>query len=491
MLRVRKPTKRQTVLEEAVAAGVVVPARYYSAKHREEVADAARSAAKMASADQILYVIAQLEKHMVDGGKTLADFKRLAAGMNWEMPAWRVDLTLRNNMQRYYQAGAWEKFQRYKFARPYLMYMAINDERVRPNHLALNGVIRAVADEFWNTYAPPNGHNCRCSLRSLTPEQAKQIGGPTPLRKIPKNAGPDPGWDSHPLAGQRAAMAKRETAKSEYVKNRLIEANRKIREMERASPAPPQSVPPYAQAAENSPVRRTGRLVRDYRADEYKRLKRRFRYGVRYIEGQPEEWKNANPDFVAFALMKFDLLPEKVKKLYVGKAPKLELHLWAHPVVKEGPDVNRRISQPDWDERTLVNIGGVASGTVADVYESFQRLGNGDIAADHGRLQSTLYHEIGHTIDNHLADRPGGLKDWNGLRDAWQRDIDEALDAGRPLADRVAPYFASNDRRGMKEAIAETFVMAAEEQMGETLPTSDPSVAEFRHLLEAWRKWLK
>lgn len=56
---------------------------------------------------------------------------------------------------------------------PAFTYRAIKDSAVRrgrpedngENHLALDGLTAATASAIWQTYAPPNGYNCRCQLR--------------------------------------------------------------------------------------------------------------------------------------------------------------------------------------------------------------------------------------------------------------------------------------------------------------------------------------
>ncbi len=54
----------------------------------------------------------------------------------------------------------------------YLTYSAVNDERTRETHMALHGVTAPVDDPIWLKIYPPNGHNCRCIVRSLTEEEA-------------------------------------------------------------------------------------------------------------------------------------------------------------------------------------------------------------------------------------------------------------------------------------------------------------------------------
>jgi hypothetical protein len=85
------------------------------------------------------------------------------------------------------------------------MYSAINDARTRPAHRAMDGVIRPVGDSFWDDHSPPCGYNCRCSLISLTGDQADARGGPTP--QISPDARADPGFGARPQFGLNAVAA--------------------------------------------------------------------------------------------------------------------------------------------------------------------------------------------------------------------------------------------------------------------------------------------
>ena len=45
-----------------------------------------------------------------------------------------------------------------------LQYRTAGDDRVRPEHAALNGVTLPPSDDFWESYYPPNGWRCRCTV---------------------------------------------------------------------------------------------------------------------------------------------------------------------------------------------------------------------------------------------------------------------------------------------------------------------------------------
>lgn len=84
----------------------------------------------------------------------------------------KIDSTYNHNYLRteynFCQASAemaakWEQFQedgdRYN-----LQYRTANDDKVRPEHAALDRVTLPITDTFWEEYYPPNGWNCRCTV---------------------------------------------------------------------------------------------------------------------------------------------------------------------------------------------------------------------------------------------------------------------------------------------------------------------------------------
>lgn len=60
-------------------------------------------------------------------------------------------------------AAKWEQFMQ-DGDRYYLQYRTAGDNKVRPEHAALNGVTLPIGDSFWSEYYPPNGWNCRCNV---------------------------------------------------------------------------------------------------------------------------------------------------------------------------------------------------------------------------------------------------------------------------------------------------------------------------------------
>lgn len=87
----------------------------------------------------------------------------------------RQELVFRTNLNNAYNQGTRHAAFENKDVTPYLMYDAVNDSRVRPTHLELDGTIRPVEDSFWDVNTPPIGFNCRCALVSLSKENAAEM----------------------------------------------------------------------------------------------------------------------------------------------------------------------------------------------------------------------------------------------------------------------------------------------------------------------------
>ena len=60
-------------------------------------------------------------------------------------------------------AAKWEEFQQ-DGDRYNLQYRTAHDDKVRPEHAALDRVTLPITDPFWEEYYPPNGWNCRCTV---------------------------------------------------------------------------------------------------------------------------------------------------------------------------------------------------------------------------------------------------------------------------------------------------------------------------------------
>ncbi|MCG8635438.1 MAG: hypothetical protein MI863_16515 [Desulfobacterales bacterium] len=128
----------------------------------------------------------------------------------------RLKTIYRVNMKTARAAGQWDRAQRTKAVRPYLLY-SLGPSRVhRKKHLAWNQLLLPIDHDFWLTHYPPNGWGCKCRVRQISKTEAKRLGGVSeePVIRMRKwknkrtgetqyvPQGIDPGWDYNPGTGR-------------------------------------------------------------------------------------------------------------------------------------------------------------------------------------------------------------------------------------------------------------------------------------------------
>lgn len=119
------------------------------------------------------------------------------------------------NVHSAHAAGEWARVQQNREFLPWLTYVASVSERKRPLHMSWVGTTLRIDDPWWRTHYPPNGWNCKCSVRQIGDREAGRLhqefgrDKAPPLderdwlnrrtgttEKIP--AGIDPGWQNNP-----------------------------------------------------------------------------------------------------------------------------------------------------------------------------------------------------------------------------------------------------------------------------------------------------
>lgn len=174
---------------------VTLPDTYYG-----ELQDAARATAftvsHLSTLDQIGQVLDEL-RAALDSGDTFAQWRTRVQAGGIDLAPRHLETVFRNAVQTAYNSGRRLEHVEHESARPYLMYDAINDSRTREAHRAMDGFIAPVGHPVWKRWTPPNGHNCRCGVVSLSERQAKARGY-TGRVKLPAGAEPDEGWSYDP-----------------------------------------------------------------------------------------------------------------------------------------------------------------------------------------------------------------------------------------------------------------------------------------------------
>lgn len=219
-----QPVPFLEALQYAQLKKIVLPDEFYSLDLRTR--QYASTVSFLTSLEQINTVMHAVNKSIADGS-TFNDFQKLVAESEIILPESYLDNVFRTNIQSAYAHGRWQQQQRNKAARPYLMYSAIDDSRVRPSHLAMNRIIRHIDDPFWLIWYPPNGFRCRCTVIALTEKQALKYGI-TSDEDLPDVA-VDLGWSTNPASfGDLSNLVDQKIADSVLDKSFLLEQKQLI-----------------------------------------------------------------------------------------------------------------------------------------------------------------------------------------------------------------------------------------------------------------------
>lgn len=154
-----------------------------SSREFYDLAEAARinafTVSGVAKMDMIVQIQESLEKVLSEGlsfGQWKKSIEDTIRKLGWTGQGRRLDIIFRTNIQTAYSVGRWKQMQAVKALRPYWQYSAVNDSRTRPVHRALDKKVFPADHPFWKTFYPPNGHRCRCSVKSLSARQVKERG---------------------------------------------------------------------------------------------------------------------------------------------------------------------------------------------------------------------------------------------------------------------------------------------------------------------------
>ncbi|BFH15187.1 hypothetical protein J6TS7_49930 [Paenibacillus dendritiformis] len=119
----------------------------------------------------------------IEQGRTMKDFRDrmndFLERRGYEgITNFQADNVFRTNIQTAYQVGHYQQMRSPTVMklRPYWMYDAVKDSKTRPSHLAMDGKVYRADDPIWDTWYPPNGFRCRCTVKTLSERQLKERG---------------------------------------------------------------------------------------------------------------------------------------------------------------------------------------------------------------------------------------------------------------------------------------------------------------------------
>lgn len=155
--------------------------------------------------ETIVEAIRDLVDTALADGLTLREFQAAAAdvlsraGVSAASP-WYWSLVYSNNLQQSYQVGRWQQMTdpAVKAERPYIRYVSARLPSSRPSHVEKHGLIFPQDHPFFDSWAPPSGHNCRCSTMSVSNSLLSRRGWTVSENPKFKYPDPDEGFDYNP-----------------------------------------------------------------------------------------------------------------------------------------------------------------------------------------------------------------------------------------------------------------------------------------------------
>jgi len=143
--------------------------------------------------------IVETGQHVQEGMGTIRQALD-AAGVTNTQP-FLLETITRTQIQLAYGAGRWNANED-----PAIQeilwgyeYVTVGDDRVRPNHEALDGTILPKDDPLWEEVWPPNGFNCRCAVVEIF-DRGERSAPPliVEIEGVQVRPGADLGWNFHP-----------------------------------------------------------------------------------------------------------------------------------------------------------------------------------------------------------------------------------------------------------------------------------------------------
>jgi SPP1 gp7 family putative phage head morphogenesis protein len=132
-----------------------------------------------------LTVAERINSFLVKDGKIrdFESFKTLVLKENVKYNVQYLKTEYKTAVQATNMAKQWGEYERNKGNYPNLIYKTQADSKVRDTHWSIHDVIVPIDDDFWKSYYPPNGWNCRCYVQQ-TNKPATTI--PEKIKNVPK-----------------------------------------------------------------------------------------------------------------------------------------------------------------------------------------------------------------------------------------------------------------------------------------------------------------
>ena len=162
-------------LSSGVDAGYGPKPEFYDA----EMANALKYSIAEFSAFKETSFRKDLESLMTDNGKFVpwSEFKKEAFKLSGDYNARWLETEYHQTVANANAAQAWQEFERNADLYPSLRFSTVGDDRVRPEHEVLDGIVRPLNDPFWDTCMPPLDWGCRCFVEQTDEDATGRVPG--------------------------------------------------------------------------------------------------------------------------------------------------------------------------------------------------------------------------------------------------------------------------------------------------------------------------
>lgn len=329
----------------------------------------------------------------------------------------RLKLIFDVNTRMAYNGGYWERTWRNRATHPYVEYLTMGDDKVRPEHRRWNKLVLPVDHPFWATHWPPNGFRCRCRVRSMTAAE----------------------FERRMKAGDITGIAP-EDVTIEWVNKRTGEVSQI-----------PEGIQPGFDY--NPGLKKT---IRDGLLKVGLQKLDKLPAPIRQAAMSPVVRQGVSDEFATAVTGSYAALPINARRALAASGYEVRV---VGRLIDELPELQGKIPAgypASLDYRHVDGLTLTTEKLILIAQQCIDPETNAWIASSAGRSQAVLRHEVGHVLDiiHEMSADPD-------LFSAWQReagDLQTWLGRFGPAADSEIAYFTrSTNNQGALEVVAELF----------------------------------
>lgn len=136
-----------------------------------------------ANRNEVLVEFRKAVDEAIHNGETLESFRKrfddIVSNTGWEYKGgrnWRSRIIYDTNVYGAYNRGRLQQHIELSDVMPYWEYQHNPNAHPRPNHVAMDGIIRPANDPFWRYYYPIKAYGCHCTVIAHDDDDLAMLG---------------------------------------------------------------------------------------------------------------------------------------------------------------------------------------------------------------------------------------------------------------------------------------------------------------------------